>query len=219
MGFDIFAQPLQSVVTEAWNIGKTIDLTGVGYGRAHWGDGKEVITTPFDYYYFLAGISRLTGARRVLEVGTHQGGSTQALLSGLVAPNESRIVTFDTSAFGAEIFAGHPVVRAYTMDGNSQGAVEACIRDFDGTRIDMAFIDSTHDFWTTLQSIALYGAALCCPLIVLDDVKLNDSMARLWSLLRDRYGHENTIDASDVHPEIRRGGGDYPGFGIIRQQV
>ena len=215
--YDVFGVSLDRLVDDAWSLRDEFDLSKISYGRVHWGDFKQILTKPFSYYYFLAGLVRLTGARRVLEVGTHQGGSARAMATGFTDPANSRLVTFDVTDYGAKLFKGHPSIRAYTIDANSQAAFETCLTDFGGPRIDMAFVDSTHEFWTTLQSFNVAAALLSCPIIVLDDITLNESMSRLWSFIRDRYGSENTIDAVEVHSAIREGGGGTrPGFGVVR---
>lgn len=213
---DIASMPLEDVVSRAWALRSQFDLTNVGYGQIHWGNFRDVLADAPSYYYFLAGLVRLSGAEKILEIGTHQGGSTRAMCKGLISPPASRIVTFDVTAYGAEMFVRDPVVHAYTMDANTEVALDTCVREFGGSAIDLAFIDSTHDFWTTMQSVALYTAGFKCPLLVIDDITLNPSMVRLWSLLRARHG-DNAIDASEVHYEIRPGGPETrPGFGVVR---
>lgn len=215
--YDIYSVSMQELVADAWSLRSHFDLSNVAYGNVHWGDMREVLTTPFSYYFFLAGLARLVEARRIVEVGTHQGGSTRALASGFVDPAMSRLVTFDVTDFGARIFKGHQTVRAYTLDANSESAFDTCLREFGEPRIDLAFIDSTHAFWTTYQSFNQYAGMIDCPLVVLDDITLNESMVRLWDLIRRRFGAENTIDATEVDSEIRvGGGGTRPGFGVVR---
>ena len=215
--YDIYSVPMETLVADAWDLRREFNLENVGYGQVHWGDFKEVLKKPFSYYYFLAGITRLTGARRIVEVGTHQGGSTRALAAGLSEPSRSRIVTFDVTDFGAKTFAGNQVIHAHVLDANSEAAFDTCVREFGEPRIDLAFIDTTHEFWTTVQSFMLYAEMIECPLVVVDDITLNDRMAKLWSLLRLRYGAANTIDATTVSPEIRTGGNNTaPGFGVVR---
>ncbi len=215
--YDISAVSMHQLVADAWSLRPEFDLSNVAYGRVHWGDMKEVLTTPFSYYYFLAGITRLLNARRIVEVGTHQGGSTRALATGFNDPAASKLVTFDVTDFGARMFRDHATIKAYTLDANSEAAFDTCLREFGEPRIDLAFIDSTHAFWTTYQSFNQYAGMLDCPIVVLDDITLNDSMIRLWSLIRRRFGADNTIDATEVNPDIRVGGaGTRPGFGVVR---
>jgi hypothetical protein len=181
------------------------------------GNLLDVVRTPYSYYYFLAGLTRLTGARRVLEVGTHQGGSTRSIVEGFADRARSRIVTFDITPDGAKAFANDPVVKAYTIDANSEAAVDVCTSEFGGSTMDLVFIDGPHEFWKTLQAFATYSSVFACPLFVLDDITLNPPMERLWKLIVDRYGSENAIDAVNVNPAIRTSdNGVRPGFGIVR---
>lgn len=214
---ELAALPLAEVVDRAWSLRGTFDLGGVGYGRIHWGNFTDSLTDPFPYYYFLAGMVRLTGAQRVVEVGTHQGGSARAMAAAVAAQPGGRVVTFDVTPFGAELLAGHSVVRAYTCDANSQAAVDLVEQNFGDPRIDLAFIDSAHAYWPTLMSFLIYGEALGARWVVLDDVTLNPEMERLWALIRARYGEHNAIDVTHVHPEIRPVDPlSRPGFGLVR---
>ncbi len=220
MNYDFYAQPLEQTVADAWALRSQFDLTGVGYGKIHWNNFTDILRKPFSYYYFLAGLVRLTHAKKVLEVGTHQGGSSRSMAKGFADPGSSRIVTFDVTPDGAASFAGDPLVKAYTMDANAESASSSALGDFGGSSIDMAFIDSTHEFWTTLQSFATVSTVFRCPLIVVDDITLNPSMARMWKIVVDRYGADNAINAADVDPAIRPvDGGTTPGFGVVRLPV
>jgi predicted O-methyltransferase YrrM len=214
---DIFSAPLSETIREAWALRSEFDLNNVGYGRIHWGNLRDVVRTPSSQYFFLAGITRLTGATKVLEIGTHQGGSTRSIAKGLSEPAKSRIVTFDVTPDGAAAFAGDPVIHAYNQNANSPEALDTCLREFGSASLDFAFIDSTHDFWTTFQHFGLCASLLSCPLIILDDITLNDSMLKLWTLIRQRYGAENAVNAAEIDPAIRKASNDAtPGFGIVR---
>jgi hypothetical protein len=208
---------LRDFVAEVWALRKDFDLTGVGYGKVHWPDSADVLTSPFSYYYFLAGAVRLTGSRRIVEVGTHQGGSARALAAGFTDVATSRLVTFDITDYGARMFRDHQVIKALELDSNSEMAFDACMQVFGWPKADLVFIDSTHDFWTTLLSFTIYTNVIRCPLVILDDITLNPQMSRLWNHLVSMYGLEHTIDATEVFPEIRTGGGGTrPGFGVVR---
>ncbi len=203
----------------AWRLGRTIDLPGIGYGRAHWGSGSDIVTAPFPYYHFLAGLVRLIEARRVVEIGTHHGGSARAMAVGMANSPEAKIVTFDITPDGSEILARHPIIRAYHLDAVSEPAFEACVAEFGEASVDVAYIDAAHDFWTTLQSFLICSGALGAGIVVLDDIALNPGMSKLWRHLRRSYPGD-AIDATDVHPEIRSGGsGINPGFGVVRTRV
>jgi len=160
----------------------------------------------------------LTRSRRIVEVGTHQGGSARALAAGLVAPEQSRIVTFDITRDGARMLAGDAVIRAYTVDANSEAAYDLCTSEFGAPKIDFAFIDSAHAFWQTLSSFMLYGSLMRANFIVLDDITLNPGMQKLWSIIRSQFG-DDAIDASEVVEDIRPPvGTTRPGFGVVRLQ-
>jgi hypothetical protein len=201
--------PLREIVSSAWQIGKTINLDGVGYGKVHWGEGKQIITSPFAYYFFLAGIVRLTGARSIIEIGTHQGGSTKAILAGIKDLKGSSIVTFDVTPYGAAIFEDHPVVKAYAMDANSPEAHGIARRNM---RPDLVFIDTTHRYETTKQSFQYYGVELGARFILLDDIALNDEMRLFWT---EVVSSCDAADASLIEP-IRPPTKETIGFGIVR---
>jgi hypothetical protein len=208
---------LYQLIRDAWSLRDQFDLTNVGYGKVHWPDSVDVLRSPFSYYYFLAGIVRVTQARNIVEVGTHQGGSTRALAAGLDPAIDGRIVTFDVTEYGASMFSDHPVISAFTTDANSEKAFDACVRAFGAPKADLVFIDSTHECWTTLLSFTIYSNVIRSPLVILDDITLNPEMKKLWAYLQSRYGTDNAIDATDVEPAIRTGGsGTRPGFGIVR---
>ena len=207
---------IRSLVSEAWRVGSQFDLSGIGYGRIHWGNRTDIDSEVQPYYHFLAGMVRVLRAKRIIEIGTHQGGSARAMAAGLFDPENSRVVTFDPNPFAANLFTGHPVIRAYALDGNSETAIRMCRDDLGGMNADMTFIDSTHDFPSTLHSWLLYAELIRTPVIVLDDVTLNDSMRSLWSLIRERYAY--SIDATEVEPGIRPCGDARPGFGVVLTQ-
>ena len=189
-----------------------LDLSGIGYGQIHWDDKKSVVKQPFNYYYFLACITRISGARRIIEVGTHWGGSARAMATGLISPEESVIVTFDITSGGAERLKDHPVIRAHTVDANSSEAIEICFEEFGEPRVDLIYIDSNHTFWPTLLSFCIYKTVFSPTFVILDDITLIDEMQRFWNICLTRHA-ENAIDCSAVVPEIAPSG---KGFGIVR---
>ena len=74
---------LEAVIKAAWETGHEVGLAGVGYGRIHWGNQTDISDTPLSYYYFLSGLVKTLRYSRILEIGTHQGGSALAMLSGI----------------------------------------------------------------------------------------------------------------------------------------
>lgn len=216
---DIKTSSLADLVRMAWSEKQDLDLEGIGYGRIHWGDQKAVRTQPFSYYYLLAGMIRITRARRVIEIGTHEGGSTRAMARGLTAPTESKIVTFDVTSVGVKRLRDHPTIEAYTVDANSQEAIDICLKQFGGPYVDLVFIDCEHRFSSTLGIFCLYTTIFSPDFVILDDITLNEEMQHFWGIIRHRYGEQNAIDCTDVIPEIRPQGATRPGFGLIRPAV
>lgn len=68
---DLNSDTLEDIVRSAWDVGKKIDLSGIGYGRIHWDNREDVRDQPESYYYFLAGLVRKINLARILEIGTH----------------------------------------------------------------------------------------------------------------------------------------------------
>ncbi|CAN5899488.1 hypothetical protein BH23ACT5_BH23ACT5_10650 [soil metagenome] len=217
-GHDEGSVEVSEIVDWAWNSRSEFDLSGVGYGRIHWGNEEDELREPLDYYYFLAGLVRTLGVSRIVEIGTHQGGSARALAAGLDASG-GKIVTFDVTEDGAERLAGHPSIVAYTLDGTSEAAFVACTTEFEAVGAQLAYIDANHDFWSAVTSFQTCVFAIGAEFVVLDDIKLNDDMRRFWDLVCARYGAD-AVDATDLHPAIRDGGPDpSPGFGVVRIRV
>src|SRR5580658_1802706 len=150
---------MRKMVECAWAERKTFDLTGIGYGRTHWGRAEQTITAPFPYYYFLAGMVKITNASRIVEIGTHQGGSARAMAKALEGMGEGKIITFDITPYGEEMFAGHHLIRAYPCDANTETAFNHVVEHFGEPKIDLAFIDASHSFWPTLMNVLIYGQA------------------------------------------------------------
>ena len=50
---------LPDLVARAWETGRQIDLSSIGYGKVHWESEIDVRTEPFNYYFFLAGLVRV----------------------------------------------------------------------------------------------------------------------------------------------------------------
>ena len=207
---------LDQLVSEAWGIGQAMDLSGIGYGQIHWGNRVDVIDSPFPYYHFLAGLIHCLKATKVVEVGTHHGGSAQAMAAALTAVAGAKIVTFDVTPEGSLLLEGHPIIRAYNLEANTEAAYEACLAEFGEAKVDLAYIDASHSFWPTLMNYLICVEVLQADVVVLDDITLNDGMRRLWHLIRQRHPNDS-IDATEVHPEIRQAGPDTaPGFGLVR---
>ncbi len=195
-------------------MGQEINLSGIGYGRVHWESATDVCLEPFNYYYFLAGLVRVLKAQSIVEVGTHQGGSARAMAAGFEDPARGKVVTFDITRDGVELLAGHPTIRPYNLDANSDQAYRACLEEFCEPSVDMAFIDAAHEYDGTMKNF-LFCSRLSPAYFVFDDICLNEGMRGFWKEVCSRYG-DNALDVSDLLPEVRTGGVGNPGFGILR---
>jgi hypothetical protein len=209
---------MKELVKRAWKERESFNLEGIDYGQPHWAATTQMVTAPhtYPYYYFLAGMVKVTGALKIVEVGTHQGGSARAMAKALETSERGKIVTFDITPYGRQMFAEHKSIRAYTCDANSEEALSRVIEEFGGPGIDLVFIDGIHEFWPTMINVLIYGEVCTARYIVLDDITLNPGMEKLWELLRVRYGSKNVIDATEIDEAIRRPGISAPGFGVIR---
>jgi cephalosporin hydroxylase len=207
---------LADLVKIAWNARTAFDLKGIGYGRLHhplW--LNKIIDEPFDYYFFLAGFVRTIGAERIVEVGTHWGGSARAMREGFAAPDKSKIVTFDITKDGAQKLKDCANVKAYSIDANTEKAVQIVLDEFGRKPIDMIYVDTAHKFWPTIQSFSLYSAIFRPRYAILDDITLNDSMKQCWTAITHLYGPERAVDCTKIVPQIRQSKTS-PGFGLVR---
>lgn len=198
---------LESIIGEAWYRGNCINLTGVGYGPAHWST-DEIVDSPYDYYYLLAGLVNITNVANIIEIGTHYGGSALAMSKGLSQYDNSKILTFDVTDIGINKFKDHRVIKACQLNANTELAYNKSLKEFD--TIDLLFIDSYHEYWTTFLSLQIYTSFMPS-WVIIDDITLNDDMKKLWDKAVDRYGAKNCINATTVIPEFR----PMAGFGII----
>jgi hypothetical protein len=202
---------LIDLVREAWRVGKSIDLSGIGYGRIHWANFTDIVNEPFGYYHFLAGFVRCARCSRIIEIGTHQGGSARAMKAGLAFPERSRIVTFDVTPDGAEMLAADRVIHAITMDANTEAGMDASIEALGGRAPDLVYIDAVHYAWPSLQNFWIYGVGLAARYVIFDDIYANESMKKLWAYIGSRYPG-NAVDAAGIELEIRQD----QGFGLLR---
>ena len=192
---------LTALVEEARQLPAEIDalVAACGYGQATWGDRSEVIDTAPEYYRFLAGLVRATKARRVLECGTHWGGSARAMAAAL--PRGGRVLTLDIEPVTLVV----PKVVARRCNGASWRADWLVRRHL--RSVDLAFVDVEHEYAPTK---ACFDLAVRCGarLVVVDDIDVSEPMHRFWRELQDRY---DTIDAGAIDAGIRGG----PGFGLV----
>jgi hypothetical protein len=198
-------------VRDAWNAGASVSLDGIGYGRIHWDNEQDVVTDASDwpYYQFLAGVAVLLGASSALEIGTHWGGSARALARGM---KDGKVVTIDITTESDAVLPGCPEsgqIHKIVGDANSLEVVEQVQKALD--RADILYIDAAHLGLPTLLNFSIYSTLLRPKVVVFDDIRLNEDMARFWSLIRKAYPKQS-IDCLEVEPQIRQ---PYVGFGVV----
>src|SRR5271170_4040479 len=118
---------LDSIVKEAWLAGRTIDLAGIQFGPSFPGfKDKGFVPGPYPYYYFLAGLVRSQGCNRILEIGTHFGGSGLAMLRGIGDPARAKLITVDISDSNSAL-RGMVGVTKLTGDANGETVIREVV--------------------------------------------------------------------------------------------
>jgi hypothetical protein len=203
--------PLESVVQEAWLAGKAIDLKGVQFGPSlrSWSE-ERFHDKAYPYYFFLAGLVRSQACNRILEIGTHFGGSGLSMRRGIGDPNQANLVTIDITDLNPALHNA-PGLTKLTGDANSEAMIQKVLEQFSGQMIDLMYIDTRHSFMPTALALGVYGMLLRPRFVVLDDISLTDGMRQLWSRLRTSY--EDAVNCIDVAPQVRV---EKCGFGLLR---
>jgi len=201
----------RELVARAWKSGQAMDLEGIGYGRIHWGNFKDIRSTPSPYYYFLAGLVKELGIRRVLEIGTHSGGSALAMQKGFEGES-GMIVTIDITRASDRILREQKNIVKVRGDANKPKVIDKVLTALDGQPVDLMFIDGDHKFHPALVNYSVYSTLLRPKVICLDDITLNAEMLRLWRFLSQDSADQRAVNAAEIIPDIRPG---RPGFGLI----
>ena len=119
-----------------------IDLSRCYYGQHH-GDGK-FYDRPFTYYFFLAGFVAQLRYSRILEIGTHFGGSIFSMARGIEHAGlrqSGEIVTVDLRDRNSKQFRANPRVKRILGDCFDERVVREVSSSFT-EHIDLMFIDS-----------------------------------------------------------------------------
>lgn len=164
---------IDSWIDESKQIGAGIDLAGCRYEH-------DLDEPPPSQYSFLAGVVRNLAAKRILEIGTYHGGTIMAMVRALdPTVVDPQIVTIDVVAHNDAGLREYPQVRQILRDSLAPTTVAEVAGRFDD-HVDLLFVDSGHDFRQTFENVAIYGNLLKPRLIIVDDIRLNRSMARMW---------------------------------------
>ena len=210
---------LIDVVTNAWKVGNAIDLSGVGYGQIHWGNRKDIIKEPFDYYKFLSGFVSAQNLTSILEIGTHWGGATVSMARGctdISRRSNARIFTIDVTDESDKWLPAQPealFIRKFVGNANNKPAIDAAIEFFKpDSKLELLFIDADHSFMPTFIQYAMYRTIFSPKYVILDDINLNDEMRELWTILTKNMSPNAYVVANEIVPDVR---GKDSGLGII----
>lgn len=202
---------LNEIISQAWTSGQDIDLSDVGYGPVHWQSEERFLSSPAPYYFFLGGLVRSQGCKRIFEIGTHYGGSTQAISRGIVNSSDATIVTVDITDLNPDLHAVGGITKL-NGDANSEYILQRVMLAFGGEPVDLIFIDGDHRFLPAITNFGLYSSLLQPRFVVIDDIVLNDGMRAMWDVICASYGAE-AVNCVDVTPGVRSSA---CGFGLVR---
>lgn len=192
---------IRTAVAAAYSWGRDIDLSGCDYGPTTQGS----YAGPESYYRLLAGLARMTGARRIVEIGTHFGGGARALADGQQAAGLTpNVLTFDVEDRAGTPILGHDGVHRVLADVRHPDGAQR-LRDWaGGERVDIVYIDALKD-QTFLEETVAALADLDVGWLIFDDVFANRSIRTAWNDFRAHHG-ERAITVDEVALDIRFGG-------------
>jgi predicted O-methyltransferase YrrM len=153
-----------------------------------------------DYYHFLAGLMRVHGFTRMLEIGMERGYSAAAAATGMGTAIDT-LVTCDL-ADRAPILNRMRRVHKVIGDAMDTKNIRRILELFGHRPIDVLFVDSGHDYPTTVAHMGTFATLLQPRLILIDDIVLNEDMARFWADVRTLYG-PRAVNACDIDPRVR----------------
>ena len=194
---------LRDHVVEAYERGASIDLSGAVYGPDT-GNDRGFLDVEMPYYRLLAGHLALTGGSSVVEVGTHFGGSTLALLAGLRAGGaaDARLVTMDVTDLNRERLSAEPEIVKVIGDSTEAGFVESLSSELDG-EVDTVYIDALKDAGFVLKTMHnLHRAGIEARWLILDDITATESMRSLWDVIQTVVPDQSFL-ISEEFPDIR----------------
>lgn len=188
---------LLQAIDSAYECGKeNVDLTGCYYGKPH--RKGPFIDTPHEYYFFLAGLVARLRFSRILEIGAHFGGSIFSMARGVEyggLVQSAELVTVDRRDTNSESFRSNQVVKRILGDCLNRDIAQKVGSSFTG-KIDLMFIDAIHQYEHTNRCLQQYLPLVSPWLVILDDIRLNPSMEKLWENLSATYG-DRAIDITD----------------------
>jgi hypothetical protein len=189
---------------EAWRLGQSMDLSGCHYGPATWAN-NITITRPSPYYYFLAGFAALIGARSVMEVGTHYGGSGLAMAKGLQHANPDgswRIVTVDVTDLNRDRLLQEGNIVKLVGSATDPATQSAMLDALQGDTIDLLYIDALKSGTFILDVLTGLASRATISWVILDDISKHPSMKQLWGQLEATFAGR-CLNLAAFNPNIR----------------
>lgn len=169
------------------------------------------VPNKLDYFRFLAGLLDLRAFTRVLEIGTEYGRSAMSMACGMGTRLETLVTVDIADQPEARRLDGRNGVHRVIGDAMLGPVMQRVLELFDYQPIDVLFVDSGHDYPTTMAHMGTYAALLQPKIVLIDDIVLNEDMAHFWSDVRTLYG-ARAVNACDVDPRVRSAD---CGFGMI----
>ena len=199
---------LKTTCEKALKEGSAISMQDIVYGPAHW-EQSGVLSKAPRYYNFLAGFVRAMAIRKIVEVGTWYGGSTQALHRGLCG--KGTIVTVDVCLYnpdGLKLLEG---VTRITGDAASHDTLQSILQHIEPP-IDLLYLDGDHRYESNRDIINRCAPVLRPQWVIMDDIHWQWSMERLWAQVL-KYHAAHALDAGTEYGF--RVGTEGQGFGVI----
>ena len=206
-------EQLRQHVLDAFELGSKLNLDHCVYGPAT-GGTRGYINETQPYYYLLAGHLALTKATTVLEIGTHYGGSTLAMLEGLRQNDISdlRVVTMDVSSLNDERLSQEPEIRRIIGDSSDIASIRQAKALLGTEKLDLLYIDALKDPGFVLETMRnVRDAGISVSFVILDDVQTNDAMRTFWDLVEQEAPEASFLISRDF-PRMRK---PEMGYGII----
>jgi predicted O-methyltransferase YrrM len=206
-------EQLRQHVLDAFALGSKINLGHCVYGPAT-GGTRGYINETQPYYYLLAGHLALTRAKSVLEIGTHYGGSTLAMLEGLRKSHvpELHFVTMDVTSLNDERLSQEQDIHHIIGDSTDIASIRMAKALLGTDKLDLLYIDALKEPGFVLKTMRnMREAGIDVTFIILDDVQTNHAMRAFWSLL-EQEAPDGSFLISGEFPHIRK---PEMGYGII----
>lgn len=192
---------IRTALAAAYSWGRDVDLSVCDYGPTTQGS----YAGPESYYHLLAGLARMTSARRIVEIGTHFGGGARALAEGQQAAGLTpNVLTFDVEDRAGTPILDHDGVHRVLADVRYPEGAQRLREWADGAPVDIVYIDALKDQTFLEETVAAF-ADLDVGWLIFDDVFANRSIRTAWNDLRAQHG-ERAITVDEVALDIRSGG-------------